>query len=93
MWSRLGSEVTVIEYLDRLIPTMDAEIADSAKKIPENTFFLAAVMSRECQSNCLTGSNTPDQCDSISMQLLAFFRRLLTSAPTTYFCTKLALHC
>ncbi len=37
MWSRLGSEVTVIEYLDRLIPTMDAEIADSAKKILEKT--------------------------------------------------------
>ena len=35
MWGRLGSEVTVIEFLDRLIPTMDAEIAESAKKILE----------------------------------------------------------
>lgn len=35
MWGRLGSEVTVVEFLDRLIPTMDAEIAESAKKILE----------------------------------------------------------
>ena len=27
VWRRLGSEVTVIEYLDRLVPGMDAEVA------------------------------------------------------------------
>lgn len=32
VWSRLGSEVTVLEYLDRVLPGMDAEIARDAKK-------------------------------------------------------------
>jgi dihydrolipoamide dehydrogenase len=27
VWRRLGAEVTVVEFLDRLVPTMDAEIA------------------------------------------------------------------
>ncbi len=33
VWSRLGSEVTVIEYLDHITPGMDREIADEFKKI------------------------------------------------------------
>ncbi|MEM6430621.1 MAG: dihydrolipoyl dehydrogenase [Deinococcota bacterium] len=30
VWKRLGAEVTVVEYLDRIMPTMDAEIAKDA---------------------------------------------------------------
>ncbi|HQT84394.1 MAG: dihydrolipoyl dehydrogenase [Acidiphilium sp. 37-64-53] len=33
VWRRLGAEVTVVEYLDRLVPTMDGEIATSFQKI------------------------------------------------------------
>ncbi len=33
VWQRLGSEVTVLEYLDRVLPGMDAEIAKEAKKV------------------------------------------------------------
>ena len=33
VWSRLGSEVIVLEYLDRILPGMDAEIARDALKI------------------------------------------------------------
>lgn len=33
VWRRLGSEVTVIEYLDRILPGMDAEIAKQAQRI------------------------------------------------------------
>ena len=33
VWSRLGSEVTVIEYLDYITPGMDREIANEFKKI------------------------------------------------------------
>ncbi len=33
VWSRLGSEVTVIEYLDFITPGMDREISDEFKKI------------------------------------------------------------
>ena len=33
VWNRLGSEVTVLEYLDRILPGMDAEVAKDAQKI------------------------------------------------------------
>ncbi len=32
VWRRLGSKVTVFEYLDRILPGMDAEIAAAARK-------------------------------------------------------------
>jgi dihydrolipoamide dehydrogenase len=33
VWSRLGASVTVLEYLDRILPGLDAEIAGSALKL------------------------------------------------------------
>lgn len=33
VWSRLGAEVTVIEFLDKIMPTMDGEISKEAQKI------------------------------------------------------------
>jgi dihydrolipoamide dehydrogenase len=35
VWSRLGAKVTVVEYLDRITPTMDHEISQSFQKILE----------------------------------------------------------
>jgi dihydrolipoamide dehydrogenase len=35
VWSRLGAKVTVVEYLDRITPTMDMEISKSFQKILE----------------------------------------------------------
>jgi dihydrolipoamide dehydrogenase len=35
VWARLGSKVTVLEYLDRILPGMDTEIASNAKRILE----------------------------------------------------------
>jgi len=35
VWSRLGSKVTVLEFFDRILPGMDAEIAGEARKILE----------------------------------------------------------
>lgn len=35
VWSRLGTKVTVVEFLDRIIPGTDAEIATAFKKILE----------------------------------------------------------
>jgi dihydrolipoamide dehydrogenase len=32
VWSRLGAEVTVVEYLDRILPGADGEIAKAAQK-------------------------------------------------------------
>jgi dihydrolipoamide dehydrogenase len=33
VWKRLGAKVTVVEYLDRILPGMDAEIAGDAQKL------------------------------------------------------------
>ena len=33
VWSRLGAQVTVVEYLDRILPGMDAEIAKNAQRV------------------------------------------------------------
>jgi dihydrolipoamide dehydrogenase len=33
VWSRLGSKVTVLEFLPRIVPTMDAEIANQLHRI------------------------------------------------------------
>jgi dihydrolipoamide dehydrogenase len=35
VWMRLGSQVTVLEYLDRILPGMDGELAAQAQKIFE----------------------------------------------------------
>lgn len=33
VWRRLGAEVTVVEYLDRILPGMDGELAKTAQRI------------------------------------------------------------
>jgi dihydrolipoamide dehydrogenase len=35
VWKRLGARVTVLEYLPRILPGMDSELADEARKIFE----------------------------------------------------------
>ncbi len=35
VWRRLGAKVTVVEYLDRILPGMDGEVSKSMKKILE----------------------------------------------------------
>ncbi len=39
VWRRLGSEVIVVEYLDRILPGMDAEVARSFQRILEKQGF------------------------------------------------------
>lgn len=39
VWSRLGAKVTVIEYADKIVPTMDADISKEFKKILEKQGF------------------------------------------------------
>ncbi len=35
VWRRLGAEVTVIEFLDRIVPTLDADVARDFQRILE----------------------------------------------------------
>jgi dihydrolipoamide dehydrogenase len=39
VWSRLGAEVIVVEYLDRILPGMDAEVAKQFQRILEKQGF------------------------------------------------------
>jgi dihydrolipoamide dehydrogenase len=39
VWRRLGSEVTVVEYLDRILPGMDLDVAKSFQRILEKQGF------------------------------------------------------
>src|SRR5438067_844012 len=33
IWRRLGAQVTVVEFLDRIVPTMDGEVAKAFERI------------------------------------------------------------
>ncbi len=39
VWRRLGSEVTVVEYLDRILPGMDGEVAKQCQRIFQKQGF------------------------------------------------------
>ncbi|MBV1694303.1 MAG: dihydrolipoyl dehydrogenase [Hyphomicrobiales bacterium] len=39
VWKRLGADVTVVEYLDRILPGIDAEVAKSFQRILEKQGF------------------------------------------------------
>jgi dihydrolipoamide dehydrogenase len=39
VWARLGADVTVVEYLDRILPGMDGEVAKSFQRILEKQGF------------------------------------------------------
>ena len=75
VWSRLGSQVTVLEYLDRILPGSDAEIADAARKILAKQglkFQLGArvegvdIVGEECHVR-VAGSQEPVVCDKVLM--------------------------
>lgn len=46
VWRRLGAEVLVIEYLDRILPGMDAEIARSFQRILEKQGLVFRLQSK-----------------------------------------------
>jgi dihydrolipoamide dehydrogenase len=72
VWLRLGSEVTVVEYLDRILPGMDLEIAREGQKLLERQGMEirlgqrvtgAKVKGKECVVTC-EGSE-PIACDRV----------------------------
>ena len=57
VWKRLGAEVTVIEYLDRILPGMDGEVAKQFQRLLEKQgfkFHLASKVTKvaEDKSGC-----------------------------------------
>ncbi len=79
VWRRLGAKVTVLEYLDRILPGMDSEMATEAKKLFEKQgleFHLGSkVTGAKCEGKTCTieieGAD-PITCDRV---LVAVGRR------------------
>ncbi|MGH7357747.1 MAG: dihydrolipoyl dehydrogenase [Candidatus Rokuibacteriota bacterium] len=46
VWRRLGAKVTIVEYLDRILPGMDAEVSAAAKRIFETQGLAFRLRSR-----------------------------------------------
>ncbi|MEW6306789.1 MAG: dihydrolipoyl dehydrogenase [Verrucomicrobiota bacterium] len=72
VWRRLGAKVTVLEYLDRILPGMDAEIAADAKKVFEKQgieFLLGAkvIGARAKGKQCVVeiAGADPIKCDRV----------------------------
>ena len=72
VWRRLGAKVTIVEYLDRILPGLDAEIASEAQKIFQKQGFefrlrskvlSAKVESGTCVVRCQGAE--PIQCDRV----------------------------
>ena len=83
VWRRLGARVTVVEYLDRILPGMDAEIAAEARQLFERQgleFRLgsrvtgARMESGGCVVECVDAK--PLHCDRV---LVAVGRRPMTT--------------
>ncbi|MFN0008746.1 MAG: dihydrolipoyl dehydrogenase [Planctomycetota bacterium] len=82
VWCRLGAKVTVLEYLDRILPGMDAEIASEAHRVLKKQgieFKLGArvtaakVKGKKCVVE--TAGMEPIECDRV---LLAVGRKPMT---------------
>ena len=78
VWRRLGSEVTVLEYLDRILPLSDGEIAKAAEKIFRkqglNLRLGTKVVGVERDANgrggkVLIDGGDPVECDKVLMSV------------------------
>jgi dihydrolipoamide dehydrogenase len=72
VWRRLGAKVTVLEYLDRILPGMDLELAGEAQKVLEKQGIVfrlgsrvtsARVENEECVVEC--DGAEPVRCDRV----------------------------
>jgi dihydrolipoamide dehydrogenase len=72
VWARLGAKVTVLEYLDRILPGMDLEIAKEALKLFQRQGLTFATKSRVRAASAVKGTCTvevegrePITCDRV----------------------------
>lgn len=72
VWLRLGAKVTVVEYLDRILPGMDSEIAMEARKIFERQGFefrlgkkVTGARANEAGALVECEGDEPIQCDRV----------------------------
>ncbi|HTI03544.1 MAG TPA: FAD-dependent oxidoreductase, partial [Acidisoma sp.] len=62
VWRRLGAEVTVIEFLDRIVPTLDADVARDFQRILEKQGFTFKLGSK------VTKAETTDRGVALTME-------------------------
>jgi dihydrolipoamide dehydrogenase len=60
VWNRLGAKVTVLEFLDRILPGMDSEIAAEAKKLFEKQGLEFRLKSKVTSAKVKNGQCTID---------------------------------
>jgi dihydrolipoamide dehydrogenase len=72
VWARLGAAVTVLEYLDRILPGTDAEIAAEAHKLFQRQGMTFALKSRVTSATAVKGGcrvevegREPIACDRV----------------------------
>lgn len=72
VWLRLGAKVTVLEYLDRILPGTDGEIAIEAKKIFEKQGFefrlgakVTSAEAKDCSCVVEAEDMAPMDCDRV----------------------------
>jgi dihydrolipoamide dehydrogenase len=79
VWRRLGSRVTVLEYLDRILPGMDAELAAEARKVFEKQGIEFRLKTKVTGAKVLNGRCTvrlnDDEVMDCDRVLLAVGRR------------------
>lgn len=89
VWRRLGAEVTVIEFLDRIVPTLDTDVARDFQRILEKqglTFKLGAKVTKaETSESGVTLTVEPakggeTETVSADIVLLAIGRRAFTDS-------------
>ncbi|MGZ8940764.1 MAG: dihydrolipoyl dehydrogenase [Limisphaerales bacterium] len=76
VWLRLGAKVTVVEYLNRILPGMDAEVATEAHKIFERQGFefrlgkkVTGARKHENGAIVECEGDQPIQCDRVLMSV------------------------
>jgi len=62
VWGRLGAQVTVVEYLDRILPTMDGEVSKQSQRI-----FAKQGMAFKLSSK-VTGANVSETGVSLTVE-------------------------
>jgi len=72
VWLRLGAKVTVFEYLDRILPGMDSEMAAEARKIFEKQGFefrlgrkVTGARAQGAGAIVETATDAPLECDRV----------------------------
>jgi dihydrolipoamide dehydrogenase len=65
VWRRLGAEVTVVEYLDRILPGLDAELAKQGQRLLEKQGLVFKLSAK------VTGATTSDKGASLTVEPVA----------------------